>query len=256
MKRKHIWIIWCVCVGWGMSPPGMAAPTAATCKEVFANNPSQCTSYSISTATQGDGSTLYICTCQVCSDGYHINNGSQYVSSSVSFYRANTCARDDSGGSGSGGGTTVRPSRCSTGSLCTQCKGPSVTVNGQMYCGMWASDKNTHTCTASPGTLAAYSMSACCDSDGYAVGTTNACYVIACESGRVASDDRRSCVCDIGYYGNVSDGCTRCPASGGIYGLTESKGKTEITDCYFPVGLSTKDTFGTYQFTQDCYYKK
>ncbi|MDE6482091.1 MAG: hypothetical protein K2L25_04715 [Alphaproteobacteria bacterium] len=165
---------------------------------------------------------------------------------------SNSCNKATETGGG-GGGTTTKT--CSKGSLCTMCKGPNVTINGQIYCGLWADTNGVKTCSASSvGANVAYTMSPCCDSDGKAVGGATGCYVISCKTGMVASDAKTSCVCDVGYYGTTTTGCTRCPASGGTYGLTSGKGSTQITDCYFPAGLLIKDTTGTYQYTQDCYY--
>lgn len=255
MKRKHKQI--CVAAA-GMVLAGVCnaapTPTADMCKEVFANNPSQCTTYDLSTATMSttDDDKIYICTCTTCADGYHIGSGGIYKDYGLYyFHRANTCVKNDS--TEGGGGTTTKT--CSKGSLCTMCKGPNVTINGQIYCGMWADTNGVKTCSASSGGAnVAYTMSPCCDSDGKAVGGATGCYVIACKTGMVASDAKTSCVCDVGYYGTTTTGCTRCPASGGTYGTTNGKGNTQITNCYFPAGLSIKDSVGTYQYTQDCYY--
>ncbi len=252
MKRNHKTCL-CLVFGVGLLNAAHAAPTAATCKTVFENNPKQCETYSIQEATNSDGSKLYICNCDRCSDGYHLDVGYEYINSNYNFMRANTCKKDDA----TGGGTT-RPQKCTTGSLCTTCKGPRVTINGQMYCGIWANTKSVNTCDATTvgaaSANAAYTMSPCCDSDGYAVGGATGCYIMSCKSGMVLSDGKTSCVCDIGYYGTTTAGCTRCPASGGVYGLTAAKGKTQITDCFFPAGMEQKDSKGTYVYSQDCYY--
>lgn len=256
MKRNHI-----LCIGlmmWGagfLCINAFAAPTVATCKTVF-ESPSQCTKYSIDTASASDSITLYLCTCEICSDGYHLGSTTEYKNANGYYMlRTNTCVADSApGGSGSGDSSTSRPKTCSTGSLCTMCKGPSVTINGQLYCGMWADTNGTKSCTSAPGTVNAYAMSPCCNTDGKAVGYMTGCYVNACKSGMVAADNNLSCVCDIGYYGTTTSGCARCPASGGMYGLTKEKGKSLITDCYFPTGYGIKDSTGSYLFTSDCFY--
>lgn len=258
MKRNHnvgaaiIIVGMCnICFG------AYGAPTVSTCKTVF-TSPSQCTTYSLSTAgapNAPDGK-LYICTCEVCSDGYHLGSGStNVIAGGYYMMRANTCAANTSSGSSGSGSGTSRPSSCSTGSLCTMCKGPSVTINGQLYCGMWASTNNTGNCTTPPGANVAYTMSPCCNTDGKAVGYTTGCYVSSCKTGMVVSDDKKQCVCDIGYYGTASSGCTQCPALGGMNGLTREKGKKLITDCFIPAGYIMQDSTGKYKFTSDCDYK-
>ncbi|MDE5616056.1 MAG: hypothetical protein K2I81_04470 [Alphaproteobacteria bacterium] len=62
--------------------------------------------------------------------------------------------------------------------------------------------------------------------------------------------------CAPGYYGkstNGTSGCTRCPASGGIYGTTVA-GATEITSCHIPANTTMSDDTGAYTFTSDCFY--
>jgi len=260
MKRNHKTCLIMLGVGL-LNAAHAASPTATTCKEVFGNYAAQkqCTSYSISTSKNADGSMQYICQCDVCDNGYHLSSdGSRYANVGVSMMMANGCAKDDA--SGPGGSGTERPtqSSCSTGKLCTSCRGPYVTINGQIYCGIWANTKQVNSCDATTVGAAsansAYLMSPCCDSDGYAVGGATGCYIMGCKTGMVVADGKTSCVCNIGYYGTTTTGCTRCPPEGGIYGLTAAKGKTKKTDCFFPAGMSIKDTSGTYEYTEDCYY--
>lgn len=238
-------MLWCGHLGAALS-----APTSATCKTAFAGTEPQCSEYDVFSSSLANGQVLYICTCTKCNSGYHIEgNHSTYKSyGSYNMYLPNGCVVGD----GSGGGTTTT---CSTGSLCTMCKGPSVTINGTMYCGMWADTNGTKTCSGSPGAAASYQMSKCCNSDGYAVGSVSGCYSIACKPGFVLNYNKTACVCNVGYYG-TSSSCTQCPSSGGIAGLTAGIGKTQITDCYFPAGLKLSDTNGTFEYTQDCYYTK
>lgn len=64
--------------------------------------------------------------------------------------------------------------------------------------------------------------------------------------------------CAVGYYGSTTDGasgCTRCPASGGVYGTTATAGSTVITSCYIPSGSPLSDSGGTFEYTENCYYK-
>ncbi|MDE5615699.1 MAG: hypothetical protein K2I81_02605 [Alphaproteobacteria bacterium] len=63
--------------------------------------------------------------------------------------------------------------------------------------------------------------------------------------------------CAEGYYGTTSNGtsgCTRCPASGGIYGMSAA-GSTTITACYIPSGTGFSDSTGSGIYTENCYYK-
>jgi len=62
--------------------------------------------------------------------------------------------------------------------------------------------------------------------------------------------------CAAGYYGSSTDGksgCTQCPSSGGIVGMSNA-GSTEITSCYIPANLTATDSTGTYTYTSDCFY--
>lgn len=78
-----------------------------------------------------------------------------------------------------------------------------------------------------------------------------------CDMGEcVASGTRWRC--RVGYYGNpTSDtsGCTRCPASGGIYGTTLSPGGMGITQCFIPSGTASNDSAGEFTYTGDCYWR-
>ena len=251
MKRNHkvCMFLLAVTFGVGRLDVAVSAPTSATCKDAFASTEPQCSEYSVGTATLSTGNDLYVCTCTKCNTGYYITrNHNEYKYYGPDYlYLPNGCA---AGGSG-GGGTVTKT--CTTGSLCTMCKGPSVTINGQIYCGMWSD--GTRTCTAGPAASAAYLMSECCDSAGYAVGGSQVCRIMGCKPGFALNDDKTACVCNVGYYGNTT-ACTQCPSSGGINGLTAGIGKTQITDCFFPAGLKLPGTNGTFEYNQDCYYTK
>ena len=63
--------------------------------------------------------------------------------------------------------------------------------------------------------------------------------------------------CAIGYYGsptNETSGCTRCPASGGVYGTTASAGATSVTECYLRSGTAFSDASGSGRHEGKCYY--
>lgn len=117
----------------------------------------------------------------------------------------------------------------------------------------------------------------CCDSPGTSTSEPDANHIITittqtetvtCATSSTGTNlvmcrTTGSCKCEKGYYGspayNLLNGgctgtCTRCPASGGVYGTTASSGATSITECYIPTGTSLSDTTGTYQFTGNCYY--
>ena len=60
--------------------------------------------------------------------------------------------------------------------------------------------------------------------------------------------------CAAGYYGisyNGTTGCTRCPSSGGVYGVSEAD-SPNITYCYMPKGTVFSDSTGTGEYTNDC----
>lgn len=63
-------------------------------------------------------------------------------------------------------------------------------------------------------------------------------------------------MCAKNYYGNPTsptdtNACTRCPANS----ITTDIGATSITSCYLKAGRSFSDTTGTYEYTENCYYK-
>ncbi len=62
-----------------------------------------------------------------------------------------------------------------------------------------------------------------------------------------------SCKCNKNYYGGNS-GCTKCPTSGGVAGVTASTGATSITSCYIPSGNTGSDSIGNFEYTANCYY--
>lgn len=147
---------------------------------------------------------------------------------------------------------------CTTGRLCTRCYGYYVTINGQIYCGNFTNGGTTSCSVAGSG--AAYKMSPCCDSSYHAVGEPTGCYVVSCNDlhGMVISDDKTSCLCAVGYYGNASTGCTRCPALDGVNGTTSGSNKSSITDCFIPANTKMTDSSGhTYKFyNKNCHYTK
>lgn len=62
--------------------------------------------------------------------------------------------------------------------------------------------------------------------------------------------------CKPGYYYDSSllKTCTRCPASGGVYGTSADKNIDGVTSCYLPAGTTGSDDTGTFKYTADCYY--
>lgn len=75
--------------------------------------------------------------------------------------------------------------------------------------------------------------------------------------GAMCSCGKATYKCAVGYYGspnNASSGCTRCPASGGVYGTTAAAGATSITKCYLPSGTVFSDAAGSGEYTGNCYY--
>lgn len=257
MKNFHKFCLAVVAVSsiaWPMVSGAAPVPTAATCQQVFSGVSPNCTEYDIFTSQMSSGVTIYVCQCTQCASGYHIDEISSTYKEygGNSFFSANGCAVGTGTGS-SGSGSS--PEECSTGSLCTTCKGPNVKINGQVYCGMWADTNATKTCGSTELTVS-FVMSKCCNDNGYAVGASSGCYIMSCKkTGFAPNDDKTACVCDIGYYGNTTS-CTRCPAEGGVNGFTTGRGKSSVTDCYIPAGVTLSDTAGQYKYGQDCYYTK
>lgn len=103
----------------------------------------------------------------------------------------------------------------------------------------------------------------------YTCGCTNGCSTTAWTAKSTGYEMRDYCNttnctttkqyrCAVGYYGtstNGTSGCTRCPASGGVYGTTAAAGSTVITSCYIPSGSSFSDSTGSGTYTGNCYYK-
>lgn len=88
--------------------------------------------------------------------------------------------------------------------------------------------------------------------------TTNASYNSSTNTvSAICSCSTATYKCAVGYYGspkNTLSGCTRCPASGGVYGTTAAAGATSITKCYLPSGTAFSDTAGSGEYTGNCYY--
>ena len=62
--------------------------------------------------------------------------------------------------------------------------------------------------------------------------------------------------CAQNYYGNPTsstdtNACERCPGSS----ITTDIGATSITSCYLEANKSFSDDYGTYEYTEKCYYK-
>ncbi|MCM1294605.1 MAG: hypothetical protein NC311_03525 [Muribaculaceae bacterium] len=251
MKRKNInaWRGMAIVVGVGTHMHcAMAAPTVAQCKTVYSDI--NCAEYRLDTASNSDGSALYICMCINCAKDYALDSGAtrgnNRDANGYHFYNPNACGYRPN--SSSGGVSSACTS--AGGSACTVCQGPNYTINGVMYCGMYSD--GVKTCSGPGGAQSAYQMSNCCkDNKAYQV---SGCFVMACKTGMVVSPAKTSCICQVGYYGNWQS-CTQCPALNGFHGLTSGTGASAITDCFIPAGVSLTDGTGTYKFTSDCKYQ-
>lgn len=109
----------------------------------------------------------------------------------------------------------------------------------------------------------------CMDISYYKCGCTNGCSTTEWTAKSTGYEVRDYCNttncsttkqyrCAVGYYGsstNGTSGCTRCSASGGVYGTTAAAGSTVITSCYIPSGSSFSDSSGSGTYTENCYYK-
>lgn len=106
-------------------------------------------------------------------------------------------------------------------------------------------------CTAS------YYYCACsCSTTGWTAGNTGYEKRTVCNTTTCATSTEYRCA--VGYYGastNGTSGCSRCPASGGVYGTTASAGSTSITACYIPSGSAFSDGTGAGTYTGNCFYK-
>lgn len=131
------------------------------------------------------------------------------------------------------------------------CRAPNVTINGVTYCATSTSGG----CSSAPGVAASYMMSRFCSNYYGVAAKTEGCFIMGCSgTGLTPSDDRKSCVCTTGYYGNASSGCIKCPATGGVDGTTLGKNTTDITGCYIPANELMTGTSGESVFVESCFY--
>lgn len=85
---------------------------------------------------------------------------------------------------------------------------------------------------------------------GYQVRTKKECDNGTCKS----STEFR---CAAGWYGSpstVGSGCTKCPTSNGVAGVTAGPGTTAITSCFLPAGTAFSDTTGSGIYSSPCYW--
>ena len=87
---------------------------------------------------------------------------------------------------------------------------------------------------------------------GYEVYTEKYCDCGICES-------TLSYRCSTGYYGTANatgtNGCTSCASGTGVSGSTSVAGNNSlITNCYLPTNYSSSNAYGSYIYTQACYY--
>lgn len=251
MKRNHKICVLALFIGAGINC-GAYAVTPATCLSLFQHRGDvTCEQYSVEEYGVNSGSVYrYLCTCEKCPDGYHIEGDTDDWSAML--VSMTVCKKNPaSGDSGTG---TDRPTETTCkdygGTLCTACRGPSVTINGQIYCGMWANTGSVQSCTIA-GAGSAYLMGPCCNSEAQTVGYTSGCYAMGCKSGMQPAINYKSCTCKIGYYGSASSSCTQCPSSG----LTDETGAAQITDCFIPSGVTLTDGTGSYQYSDRCNYQ-
>ncbi len=108
-----------------------------------------------------------------------------------------------------------------------------------------------------------------CEDDSGCTGCTNCTSDVNWAAGNTGyqfkvsrSCDCNTCIestayrCASGYYGtstNGTSGCSQCPSSGGINGMSDA-GSTEITSCYLPSGTTGSDSTGSWTYTDNCYY--
>ncbi len=111
---------------------------------------------------------------------------------------------------------------------------------------------NAHTtkCTKCTGCSNCNSTGWASDGTGYESRIVRTCSCNTCTS----STQYR---CARGYYGTPAgntSGCNRCPASGGVYGTTDSAGSTDVTKCYLPTDTAFSDGTGSGTYTGKCFF--
>lgn len=126
-------------------------------------------------------------------------------------------------------------------------------------------DSRTQTATCTCQKAKAYR----CASGYYGTATSASAGCTKCpDNATCAGGNSSTFKCNQGYYKNGS-ACTRCPASGSVYGTTKGKpitgsllyteeyNATDITECYLPSGTPfISNTSGSGIYTNDCYYTK
>lgn len=227
-----------------------AVPGVNDCIATFARYVPNCAEWSFQ-----ESGGQYFCYCDVCAQGYYKVGSSGH--NTGQWILANECAKQDSGDSGTGtGGGTTPTATCPSGyAKCTtgQCHGPSVTIDGVIWCGNL--DSGVKVCSTKPSYVtSAYFMSDCCKTGAYtAADNPTSCVFMGCATGMTLQNGK--CVCAQGYYGTASTGCEDCPSLDGIKGTTSGVGTDDITGCYIPGNTIYSDTSGEYKYIQDCYYK-
>ncbi len=148
-------------------------------------------------------------------------------------------------------GVTTDTSTC-TDLLCTGCKDLTMRATN----GISAIDHRSvkQDCNTGKCSCQTTGTSYVCSDGYYGTATSASAGCTACpDNATCAGGNNSTFVCAKGYYknGNV---CTRCPASGGVYGTTDTTGATSITSCYLPSGTSFSDGTGSGTYTSKCYY--
>ncbi|MDE5615701.1 MAG: hypothetical protein K2I81_02615 [Alphaproteobacteria bacterium] len=141
-------------------------------------------------------------------------------------------------------------------SACDMCAGKTTTSGGittvraaGKVTGSFPSGGGLVRCTCSPGTV-----SYKCASGYYGTATSAQSGCTACPGNATCSGGNGSVFrCNVGYYKNGTS-CTRCPASGGVYGTTAGAGATSVTECYLPSGTAFSDASGSGTYEGNCYY--
>lgn len=151
-------------------------------------------------------------------------------------------------------GTLTYDSSC-TDTTCTSCTTTTTTSTTHV---VTITDRTFETvCTGTTnvtasGTCTTTSIAYICEEGYYGTPTGRLDTCTACPSNATCGGGS-TFSCNKGYYKNGSL-CSRCPASGGVYGTTSGTGATAITECYIPADSTFSDSTGSGTYNGDCFY--
>lgn len=129
-----------------------------------------------------------------------------------------------------------------------KCTGASLTIGGHIYCQL----SGQPTCNVPNSVSAIVTSQYCISGAGDPRGGT-ACKITKCSANATPNADSSACLCNRGYY--MKDfACEQCPPLDNVRGTTAYLGAKNITECYISAKTPIKDSKGTYQYTDQCFY--